>query len=235
VTNPLDLRNRPQNDQQEALPLPTGTALYESLTARFISFERLLGTLLDTRYSGYVRLVAPDANGVILFRDGQVVDALCRTQSNLAAGDDALQAIERSVEDGTGVLDVVNLERELVTGLHHLASGVPAYPDMRASWVNTEGLVSFLQGRRFTGAVSVRAAAGAGVIMLGDGRITGAFTTESRSLGEDPGPVLALCSDPEAQVEVHAAAEDSGERTRPPETEPVAEAPEPAGFGSFRP
>jgi hypothetical protein len=198
------LRARPESSHEEALPLPSGTPLYESLTSRFIAFDRLLSTLADTRYSGYVRLVAPDGNGVILLRDGSVIDSLHRSGQTLLSGEEALRAVERSVETGAGVLDVVGLEGGLVEGLHHLASGVAAYPDMRASWVNIEGLVKFLQQRRFTGAISVRADAGAGVIMLDDGKVGGAFTTASRTMDADPAAVMAMCSDPEAQVEVHA-------------------------------
>jgi hypothetical protein len=201
-----DLRARPRDADEEALPLPSGKALYESLTAKFIAFDRLLNTLAESHYSGYIRLLASGSNGVILFRDGQVVDSLHRQSNTLLAGDEAMATIERLVESGQGVLDVVTLEGELIDGLHHLASGVAAYPDMRASWINAPGLVDFLKSRRFTGALSVRADAGAGVIMFDDGNVTGAFTTESRTMGGDPATVLGLCSDAEAQLEVHAAA-----------------------------
>ena len=201
-----DLRARPGDADEEALPLPSGTSLYESLTAKFIAFDRLLNTLGETRYSGYIRLLASGSNGVILFRDGSVVDSLHRQDATLLSGEDAMSTIERLVETGQGVVDVVTLDGALIDGLHHLASGVPAYPDMRASWINAPGLVDFLKSRRFTGALSVRAQAGAGVIMFDDGTVTGAFTTDSRAMGSDAEPVLDLCKDPDAQIEVHAAA-----------------------------
>jgi hypothetical protein len=223
------LRERPVSKHEEALPLPSGTPLYESLTSRFIAFDRLLATLADTTYSGYVRLVAADGNGVLLFRDGRVVDSLHRRDQALLTDEEALRSIQRSVEEGTGVIDVVGLDRALVDGLHHLASGVAAYPDMRASWVNITGLVNFLQGRRYTGAISVRAKSGSGVVMLDHGEVTGAFTSESRKMETDPSSVLALCSDPEAQVEVHAEAGRAGETAVEParERQPGVEAPSP--------
>lgn len=205
-----DLRSRPRDADEEALPLPSGTALYESLTAKFIAFDRLLNTLGETRYSGYIRLLSSGSNGVILLREGAVVDALHRQEATLLSGDEALSTIERLVETGQGVVDVVTLDSALVDGLHHLASGVPAYPDMRASWINAPGLVEFLEKRRFTGALSVRADGGAGVIMFDEGKVTGAFTTESRTMGSDTATVLKICDDPEAQIEVHAAAGRAG-------------------------
>lgn len=224
MADELDLRARPRDADEEALPLPSGKSLYESLTAKFIAFDRLLNTLAENRYSGYIRLLASGSNGVILFRDGQVVDSLHRQSNTLLAGDEAMATIERLVESGQGVVDVVTLEGELIDGLHHLASGVAAYPDMRASWINAPGLVEFLTARKFTGALSVRADAGAGVIMFDNGTVTGAFTTESRTMGGDPATVLALCSDAEAQLEVHAAAGRPIGAFSEPEPEPAAHA-----------
>lgn len=200
-----DLKNRPADSGEEALPLPTGTPLYEALTAKFIAFDRLLQTLAEVGGSGYIRLSAPSANGILLLRNGKVVDSLFRQGGQLRRGEAALAEIRRHVDEGSGVLDVVNLESALVDGLHHLASGQATYPELHASWVNGEGLVAFLQRQRFTGCLSVRAAAGGGVIMLSGGEVTGAFTTGSRELGPEPGPVLALCQDPEARIEVHGA------------------------------
>ena len=205
MADQLDLRTRPHDAGEEALPLPSGSPVYESLTSRFIDFGRLRATLSETGYSGYVRLVAPRMHGVMLFRNGKIVDSLLREGEHTMTGPEALRAIERTVQEGNGVLDVVDLESDLVDGLHHLASGAPTYPDLRASWVNPDGLLKFLESRHFTGAVSVRAHDGAGVIMLHDGEVSGAFTTESRAMGDDPGHVLALCGDPDAQIEVHAA------------------------------
>jgi len=205
MVDQMDLRARPTDAGEEALPLPSGTPVYESLTSRFVDFARLRTTLAETGYSGYVRLVAPGAQGVLLLRNGKVVDSLHRRGTETLVGGTALAAIERQVAEGSGVLDVVNLDSELVDGLHHLASGAPTYPDLRASWVNPTGLLKFLEGRHFTGAVSVRAAGGGGVIMLQDGEVTGAFTTQSREMGDDAAAVIALCEDPEAHIEVHAA------------------------------
>lgn len=209
MPDPLDLRSRPSDSGEEALPLPTGTPLYESLTAKFIAFDRLLQTLGDVGASGYVRLTAPQANGIVLLRNGKVVDALHRQDGALRRGDSALAAIRQLIESGTGVLDVVSLESELIDGLHHLASGVPTYPELFAAWVNGEGLVAFLQKQRFTGCMSVRAQGGGGVIMLSDGEVTGAFTTTARQLQTDTAEVLGLCGDPEARIEVHGASEQT--------------------------
>lgn len=228
MADQMDLRARPIDPGEEALPLPSGSPVYESLTARFIDFERLRNTLAESGYSGYVRFLAPGSQGVVLLRNGKVVDTLHRRGPEILTGGAALAAIERQVADGSGVLDVVNLDSELVDGLHHLASGAPTYPDLRASWVNPEGLLRFLAQRHFTGAISVRADKGGGVIMLQDGEVTGAFTTESRVMGDDAAAVTALCQDPDAQIEVHAA----GPRRAGEGFEPIEQRGEPVSISA---
>lgn len=205
MTDQLDLKARPDNSAEDALPLPLGTVIYESLTCKFISFERMLESLGETRYSGFVRIAAPRANGVLLFREGTVLDCIHRGDEGLISGSPALTSIERHVAAGSGVIDVVGVSSELVDGLHHLASGVATYPELRASWINAPGLVRFLSEAGFTGAISIRTKAAAGVIMIAAGVVTGAFTTESREMGSDPEVVLNLCSDPNAQIEVRAS------------------------------
>jgi hypothetical protein len=206
----LNLQTRPEDSAEDPLPLPGGTPVYESLTSRFVAFDRMLQTLADSGYSGFVRMLAPGSSGVLLFRNGRIVDALHRDTSTLAQGDAALSAIERQAQDGAAILDIVNLHQELVDGLHQLASGRPDQPDMRASWINAQGLVRFLQDRRYTGALSVRGNAGAGVIVFDAGEVRGSFTTESQSMANDPSEVLALWSDPEARIELHAVGPDGG-------------------------
>ena len=59
----------------------------------------------------------------------------------------------------------------------------------------------------------VRGDGGTGIIILTEGKATGAYTSESRSIDEDPKVVLDLCSDRNAMIEVKAADTVTG---RPP-------------------
>lgn len=197
-----DFRTRPDDSGEEALPLPTGTAVYESLTTKFVAFDRLLDTLAEAMHSGYIKLVAPGTNGIVLLRDGRVIDSLYRDGDQVRRGDSAIRSIQEAVESGAGVLDIIALDGPVVDGLHGVASGKTTYPELYASWVNAEGLVHFLREQSFTGSLIVSAAAGRGVIMLQSGSVSAAFTTSSRELADDESDVLALCSDPEARLEV---------------------------------
>ena len=227
-----DLKRRPIDSGEDALLVPTGAPLYESLSVRFLAYDRLVSTLEQGGYSGYVRVLGAGVNGILLFRNGKLIDSLWRGRDGLRQ-DGGAEASARSLFDsGEAVVDIVDLQAELVDSLHHLASGEPTYPEMYGSWVNLDGLVAFLKQRRFTGTISIRANAGGGVLMLRQGELDGAFTTESRELSKDESEVVKLASDPEARIEVrgsnaHSAAlgqrveESQGERQGEREDEPV--------------
>jgi hypothetical protein len=68
-----------------------------------------------------------------------------------------------------------------------------------------KSLLRFLSERRLSGSVMIRAAAGTGVIILAEGELAGAYTSESRDISDKPDRALALCDDPNAMIEVKAA------------------------------
>ena len=202
-----DLKQRPNDSGEDALLVPTGAPLYESLSARFIAYDRLLATLGQGGYSGYVRILGSGVNGILLFRNGKMIDCLWRDRDQLRQDEGAEASARSRLDSGEAVVDVVELQAELVDSLHHLASGAPTYPEMYASWVNLEGLVAFLKDRRFSGTISIKSAAAGGVLMFRQGELEGAFTTDSRELSTDEAEVVKLGSDPEARIEVRSASQ----------------------------
>ena len=200
-----DLKKRPHDPGEDALLVPSGAPLYESLSARLIAFDRLASTLGQGGYSGFVRILGKGVNGILLFRNGKMIDCLWRDHDVLLQGEPAEARARNLMESGDAVVDVVDLQAELVDSLHHLASGAPTYPEMYASWVNFEGLVAFLKQQSFTGTISIKSSSGGGVLMLRHGELDGAFTTNSRELSPDEAEVVALAADPEARIEVRSA------------------------------
>ena len=218
-----ELKKRPHDAGDDALLVPSGTPLYESLSARFLAFDRVIATLGQGGYSGFVRVLGPRVNAILLFRNGKMIDCLCREGDSRVDGDAAVRRVEQLVHGGEAVVDIVELQPEMVDSLHHLASGAPTYPELYASWVNLAGLVTFLRQRGFTGSVTIQAEAGGGVLMLRHGELLGAFTTNSRELASEEGEVLALASDPQARIEVRSAAAQTREqRAEAHETEAEA-------------
>ncbi|HXM54741.1 MAG TPA: hypothetical protein VOB72_05075, partial [Candidatus Dormibacteraeota bacterium] len=198
-------RPKPRHGR-EPVPVPAGQTMYDSLKTSFVDFPRLITTLEREGHTGYVRLLTENANGLIYFREGTVLECVydAGEDPNAELGKQALLHFNEEVNRGAGVLDVVGLTPELVDGLFELTVAQPVYTELYASWVDVPALLRFLEERRLSGTLTVRATTGTGVIILKEGKIAGAYTSESREVAERADSVLALCRDPGAMIEVKA-------------------------------
>ena len=203
------VKHRPQPKHgREPIPVPAGQIIYDSLKTSFVDFPRLITTLEKEGYTGYVRLLTDDASGLILFREGSALECMYDGQADagsLVLGKQALQLFNDDVTSGHGVLDVVGLSPELINGLYELTVSRPMYTELYAAWVDMKALLKFLSDRKFSGSVMIRCAAGTGVIILSEGELAGAYTSESRDISDKPDRALALCDDPAAMIEVKSA------------------------------
>jgi Domain of unknown function (DUF4388) len=201
-------RPKPRHGR-EPVPVPAGQTMYDSLKTSFVDFPRLITTLEREGHTGYVRLLTENANGLIYFREGTVLECVYDAGEDPSAelGKQALIHFNEEVNRGQGVLDVVGLTPELVDGLFELTVAQPVYTELYASWVDVPALLRFLEERRLSGTLTVRATTGTGVIILKEGKIAGAYTSESREVAERADSVLALCRDPGAMIEVKARTE----------------------------
>ena len=208
------VKHRPQPKHgREPIPVPAGEVVYDSLKTSFVDFPRLITTLETEGYTGYVRLLTEHASGLILFRDGAAQECVFDLGDKPQRGREALHAFNEEVTRGHGVLDVVGLPPEIVDGLYDLVVARPVYTELYAAWVDMPALLHYLHEKKLTGSVMVRGAAGTGIIILTEGKATGAYTSESRGIDEDPKVVLDLCSDRNAMIEVKSADNSAG---RPP-------------------
>src|SRR5438094_9829433 len=204
------VKHRPQPKHgREPIPVPAGQVIYDSLKTSFVDFPRLITTLEKEAYTGYVRLLTDDASALILFREGQALECMYDAgddqKQGLILGKQALQRFNEDVTEGHGVLDVVGLSPELIEGLYELTVSRPMYTELYASWVDMKPLLKFLNDRKLSGSVMIRSAAGTGVIILAEGELAGAYTTESRDISDKPDRALALCEDPNAMIEIKSA------------------------------
>src|SRR5947199_2207845 len=204
------VKHRPQPKHgREPIPVPAGQVIYDSLKTSFVDFPRLITTLEKEAYTGYVRLLTEEASALILFREGQALECMYDSgedqKQGLVLGKQALQRFNEDVTNGHGVLDVVGLSGELIEGLYELTVSRPMYTELYASWVDMKALLKFLNDRKLSGSVMIRSAAGTGVIILAEGELAGAYTSESRDISDKPDRALALCEDPNAMIEIKSA------------------------------
>jgi hypothetical protein len=193
---------------REPIPVPAGQVIYDSLKTSFVDFPRLITTLEKEGYTGYVRLLTDEASGLILFREGSALECMydgAAESGSMVLGKQALAEFNDDVTSGHGVLDVVGLSPELIDGLYELTVSRPMYTELYAAWVDMKALLKFLSDRKLSGSVMIRSAAGTGVIILAEGELAGAYTSESRDISDKPDRALALCDDPTAMIEVKSA------------------------------
>jgi Domain of unknown function (DUF4388) len=237
-------RPKPRHGR-EPVPVPAGQTMYDSLKTSFVDFPRLITTLEREGHTGYVRLLTENANGLIYFREGTVLECVYDAGEDPSPelGKQALIHFNDEVNRGQGVLDVVGLTPELVDGLFELTVAQPVYTELYASWVDVPALLRFLEERRLSGTLTVRATTGTGVVILKEGKTAGAYTSESREVAERADSVLALCRDPGAMIEVKARIDSSHEPLdvgdivagRRPPAYSSAPAPVPTASAAMRP
>jgi hypothetical protein len=203
------VKHRPQPKHgREPIPVPAGQVIYDSLKTSFVDFPRLITTLEKEGYTGYVRLLTDDATGLILFREGSALECMydgAAEPGGMMLGKTALHQFNEDVTSGHGVLDVIGLSPELVDGLYELTVSKPMYTELYAAWVDVKALLKFLSDRKLSGSVMIRSGGGTGVIILSEGELAGAYTSESRDISDKPDRALALCDDPGAMIEVKSA------------------------------
>jgi hypothetical protein len=192
--------------QQEApdnlvYPLPSGRPHYEGLKSAFVDFPRLLRTLRADRHTGYIRLNGSGYSGIILLNDGSVLEAVC-SDGSITKGEAAFVQFRRHMDNGDGMLDVIELDGEIVLAVGRLFTAAPLYTGLLGRFVNLEALLDYLGEEKVDGAVVVSGSTELGVILLGQGSILGAYTESRRDLDSSTASVTKLASERSSRIEV---------------------------------
>jgi hypothetical protein len=184
-----------------SLPIPSGHAQYEGLKSAFVDFPRLLRTLRSDRHTGYIRLLSGGSTGVLLFRDGELVEAEAG-DDGFAHGEDAFLIFRRQMDTGEGVIDVIDLDSDTVTSVARLLTGPPVFTGLLARFVNFEALLEYLSEERLNGSIIIVGGSETGVILLKDGGVLAAYTSGSRTPQSGTEAVAALAGERPARIEV---------------------------------
>jgi hypothetical protein len=195
---PLGAPGTERNDVM--YPFPAGRAHYEGLKSAFVDFPRLLRTLRSDRHTGYVRLSGSNYLSVILLHEGQALEAV-NSNGTVTKGDAAFQQIRRHMDSGDGVLDVIELDRDIVMAVARLFSAPHIYTGLLGRFVNLDALLEYLGEEKVDGSVLVTANE-IGVILLGGGEVLGAYTESKRQLEKSTAVVASLAGDRSSRIEV---------------------------------
>lgn len=184
-------------------PLPAGRPHYEGLKSAFVDFPRLLRTLRNDRHTGYVRLSGGTAHysGFILLHEGRVLEALC-SNTEVSQGETAFLQLRRHMDDGDGVIDVVELDGTIVDALARLNTGRPLFVGLLGRFVNVDALLEYLHEERLDGSVIVSTNDGLAIVLLSEGGVLGSYTDTQRRLDQTTGPAAALARDKSSRIDV---------------------------------
>src|SRR5947209_1171839 len=95
------VKHRPQPKHgRDPVPVPAGEVVYDSLKTSFVDFPRLITTLENEGYTGYVRLLTEAASGLILFHQGKAQECMFDPGDNALRGREALLAFNEEVTHG---------------------------------------------------------------------------------------------------------------------------------------
>lgn len=184
-------------------PLPAGRPHYEGLKSAFVDFPRLLRTLRNDRHTGYVRLSGTGSRyaGFILLHEGRVLEALC-SNSSVTQGEAAFLQLRRHMDEGDGVIDVIELDGAIVDALARLNTGRPLFVGLLGRFVNVEALLDYLHEERLDGSVIVSTSENLAVILLSEGGVLGSYTDSQRRLDQTTQPASALARDKASRIDV---------------------------------
>ena len=189
-------------ETMELYPVPRGKLIYESLTASFVDFPKVLRSLGKDNHTGYVRLSGEGFDGVLLFSAGAVVESIYDAAGEVSTGKDAFDEFASHIEAGEGELDVIELSPELVTALYQLLTAPSLYERLMGRFIRADALLEHLSELGASGAVIVRSEGENGIVLFRDGQVLGSYTGGSRDVDTKPTKFLALCEKPQAEIEV---------------------------------
>lgn len=191
------------------LPIPSGRAQYEGLKSAFVDFPRLLRTLRGDHQTGYVRLTTGNFNGVLLFLDGDLVEAQAG-DGEQSTGEDAFASFRRQMDTGGGLIDVIDLDGDTVSALARLITGRPLFTGLLGRFIDFPALLEYLAEERVDGSVLVLNGSATGVIMLHQGEVLGSYTSAGGPTETNADAVASLAGERPARIEVRG--DDSGRR-----------------------
>lgn len=205
---------------------PKGEALYEQLSLSFTRLDAMLETLRSDRFTGYVRLTAPDYVGMVLLAGGEVASAIEEVGGQRRNSASALDGILARGADRAGTLGVFRLPPEITQLLSHFLHCEVLYRDLTSDLTSLGRLLGGLQGRRHSGYIEVRLlkSQDAATLFLWEGNL---LETCLHRQGQ-------LATGPAAQAELLRLAGAEGAvftvyRTPPPRSTPEAKPAETAG------
>jgi len=172
-------------------PQPKGKVLQRNLDTHYVRVEGVISSLHEEAFTGYVRAVFDRDEGLVFFRDGDLVACLLEREGRVAKGLDALTALLAAVRAGRAFLDVCRLDHDLLAALLASWHGVTNVPEGADAPGSPAAALALAAERRLTGALAADAAGNEIVCYVADGEPLGWHRTATDEWAAGAGPVPA--------------------------------------------
>jgi len=166
--------------------LPRGKALQKNLDTNYVRFDGVLQSLHREGHTGYVRMVAEEAEAVLFLRDGELIAPVLEQGGKTIKGFEALVELLAGLEKRRAFLEICRLDYDLLRSLlafHHgtcrilKADKVPADP---------AALETIFLERSITGAAVIDTPDALLHVYAADGTIVGAWWPDTDRWAAQP-------------------------------------------------
>ena len=184
-------------------PIPAGAVIFGELTSAFVDGPRLLRFLGDRKHTGAVVDAAANRVQVTVLHDGGVVGLVAATGD----GSERLEHLALPTPGGGDEhsLTVLTYRPEVAIALGQLINVPERFARMHGTFVDFPALHTFLQREQASGAVRITTHEDAGIVLLRNGGVLGAYSRLNPEL-DDAEVVFGLAKAPDAEIDVHVGA-----------------------------
>lgn len=167
--------------------LPKGRMLQKNIDTTYVRIDGVLHSLSGESFTGYVRIVGEDAEGLLFFRDGLLVAGLFERGDDHRGGPEALVEILNTVGRHRAFLDICKLEHDLLAAVLAITHGTAVPLAGGAAPQDLPNLVKVAQDSGgVTGAFLSESATGSHYLYFADGEILGEYKPDMEEWADVP-------------------------------------------------
>jgi hypothetical protein len=151
---------------------PKGQVVYENLNTAYTQFDAMLADLQSNRFTGYIKIVGWQYEGVLLLDGGGIMNAVDEIKGERRSGTAAADEIVVRAREKDSTISVYRLNEEMAQVLSGLFNGEAIYRDLESDFTSLDKLLAKLQAEKHSGYIEVNSKTGpdAAIIFMRDGR-----------------------------------------------------------------
>ncbi len=166
--------------------LPKGKVLQKHIDTTYVRLDGVLQSLSRETFTGYVRIVSEDAEGLLFLRDANLFAGLHESTDRVRRGPEALLQILDMVGRARAYLDIHRIESDLLAAIMAVTHTEPTLLADADRPTNMAGLLSLAESRVLTGVMLADTAEGSLHYYCAGGEILGEFRPDLEEWADVP-------------------------------------------------